>query len=404
MRRIVIVGASLAGLRAAETLRAEGFDGELTLVGAERHPPYSRPPLSKGLLTAADTPESCALRATGDLDVRWLLGREARRIDRARREVVLGGDERLRFDGLVVATGSRPRPWPAGPVPPGVVTLRDLDDAVVLRDALTDGPRRVLVVGAGFIGSEVASSCAALGVPVTLLELDEAPLARLLGPQVGAFVAALHRDRGVDLRTGVTVRRFLGERHVSAAELTDGSTVRADVVVLALGALPNVEWLADSGLRVEHGVLCHADLRCEGAEHVVAAGDVARWPHPLFDDEPVSVGHWTNALEQGQAAARTLLTGRGEPFAAVPTFWSDIHGVKLRSAGLPALADEAYVVEGSLEEGRFVAVYGRGGTLVGVLAAGMTRRLAVYRALIEEREAVGTALQIAAAPAQPASS
>lgn len=258
VQQIVIVGASLAGLRAAETLRGEGFDGHLTLVGDEPHPPYNRPPLSKDLLTGADSPETCALRVTTELDARWLLGREARRLDRARREVVLDDDERLRFDGLVVATGSRARPWPAGPVPPGVLTLRGLDDALALRAALAAGPRRVLVVGAGFIGSEVASSCAALGIPVTVVELDDAPLACLLGPQVGAFVADLHRAHAVDLRTGVTVRRFLGRRAVHAAELTDGTTVDVDVAVLALGVVPNAEWLAGSGLGVDRGVGLHS--------------------------------------------------------------------------------------------------------------------------------------------------
>jgi len=395
MERVVVVGASLAGLRAAEALRAEGFDGELTVVGAERHPPYTRPPLSKGVLVGAESAASCALQTTGDLRARWLLGRTAERLDLARREVALDGGERLAFDGLVVATGSRPRPWPGGPTPPGVLTLRTLDDALALRRALVSGPRRVLVVGAGFIGSEVASSCAALGVPVTLVELDDAPLGSLLGPQVGGFVAGLHRERGVDLRTGVTVRRFAGRHGLRAAELTDGTTVGADVAVLALGAVPDVGWLAGSGLVLDRGVLCRPDLRCQGADGVVAAGDVARWPHELFDGELVAVGHWTNAVEQGRHAARTLLSGPagGAPFATVPTFWSDIHGVKLRSVGLPALADEAYVVEGSLEAGTFLAVYGRRGTIVGALSAGMHRRLRAYRELVEGREAVGTALR-----------
>jgi len=394
LRRVVVVGASLAGLRAAETLRAAGFDGELHLVGAEPHPPYSRPPLSKGLLVGTESPEACALRTTADLDASWRLGRSAQRLELARREVVLDRGDRLAFDGLVIATGARPRPWPGGPTPPGVLTLRTLDDALVLRDALAAGPRRVLVVGAGFIGSEVASSCAALGVPVTLVELDEAPLARLLGSGIGGFVAELHRERGVDLRTGVTVRRFVGQRRLRAAELTDGTTVGADVAVVALGALPNVEWLAGSGLVLDAGVLCHADLRCQGADGIVAAGDVARWPHPLFDDEPIAVGHWTNAVEQGRHAARTLLAGPGGgvAFAAVPTFWSEIHGVRLRSAGLPSPADEAAIAEGSLEARTFVAVYGRRGTIVGALAAGGSRRLAAYRELIAQRAALGTAL------------
>lgn len=400
MRRVVIAGASLAGLRAAEALRAHGFDGELTLVGAEAHRPYNRPPLSKGVLTGAAGVDTCTLQPAADLDAGWVLGRAATGLDVTRREVTVAGGERLPFDGLVIATGSRPRPWPGGAAPPGVLLLRDLDDAVALRDALARRPRRLLVVGAGFIGSEVASSAAALGVPVTLVELDEAPLASLVGPGVGAFFGSLHRAHGVDLRARTTVGRFLGDPGLRGALLTDGTIVEADLAVVALGAAPNTEWLAGSGLRLDRGVLCDATLACAGAAGIVAAGDVARWPHPLFGDELVAVGHWSNAVEQGQAAARTLLApDAAAPFGGVPTFWSEIHGHRIRSAGLPQLADEAYVVDGAFEDGRFVAVYGRGGTLVGALSVNMNRRLAIYQRLIEEREAVGTALQLAALPA-----
>ena len=397
MRRVVVVGASLAGLRAAEALRANGFDGEITVIGAEAHPPYNRPPLSKGVLTGTVTLDSCTLQPASDLEADWVLGRTATALDLERREVRLDGDGSRPFDGLVIATGSRPRPWPGGTAPRDVMYLRGLDDAVALRDGLSRSPRRLLVVGAGFIGSEVASSAAAIGVPVKLVELGAAPLAALLGPEVGEFFADVHRRHGVDLRTGTTVERFLGEDRLRGARLTDGTTVEADVAVVALGATPNLEWLAGSGLQLDRGVLCDETLRCVGTTGVVAAGDIARWPHPLFGDEPVAVGHWSNAVEQGQAAARTLLaTGPAEPFAAVPTFWSEVHGHKIRSAGLPQLADEAYVVEGALEDGRFAAVYGRGGTLTGALTVNMNRKLPTYQRLIEEREAVGTALQLAA--------
>ena len=397
MRRVVVVGASLAGLRAAETLRAQGFDGELTIIGAEAHPPYNRPPLSKGVLTGALTVDSCTLQPAADLGASWVLGRPATALDPVRREVVVAGGDVHAFDGLVIATGSRPKPWPGSRAPSGVFFFRDIEQAIALRAALAQRPSRLLVVGAGFIGSEVASSAAAIGVPVTLVELDEAPLAALLGPEVGAFLADLHRTHGVDLRTQTTVDRFLGDGRLRGARLTDGTTVEADVAVIALGATPNTEWLATSGLRLDRGVVCDATLACVGAIGIVAAGDVARWPHPLFGDEPVAVGHWSNAVEQGQAAARTLLAGdTAEPFRAVPTFWSDVHGHKIRSAGLPQLADEAYMVEGSPEEGRFAAVYGRGGTMVGALTVNLNRRLARYERLIEERESVGTALQVAA--------
>ena len=398
MRRVVVVGASLAGLRAAEELRARGFDGELTIIGAEARPPYNRPPLSKGVLTGAATPESCALQPAADLGARWRLGHAATGLDLARREILVGGAAAEPFDGLVIATGSRPRPWPESAVPPGVMLLRGLEDALALRDALARGPRRLLVVGGGFIGSEVATSARALDVPVTLVELDEAPLAGVLGPDAGDFFAELHRSHGVDVRTGTTVASFLGDDRLRGAQLTDGTTVEADLAVVALGAIANAEWLAGSGLRLDRGVLCDATLACAGATGVVAAGDVARGAHPLFGGEPVAIGHWSNAVEQGQAAARALLAGdSAEPFGAIPTFWSEVHGHRIRSAGLPQLADEAYVVDGSLEDGRFAAVYGREGTLVGAVTVNMNRRLAGYQRLIEEREAVGTALQVAAA-------
>jgi NADPH-dependent 2,4-dienoyl-CoA reductase/sulfur reductase-like enzyme len=396
VERIVVVGAGLAGLRAAEALRGEGFAGKLTIVGDEPHRPYNRQPLSKQLLAGTQTPGDCELRAVDGLDVTWALGRRAAQLDLAERAVELADGDRLPFDGAVLATGARARRWP-DPVPAGVLTLRGLDDALALQAALGARPRRVLVVGAGFVGAEVAATCANLGVPVTLLELEAAPLARLLGPEVGAFLAATHRAHGIDLRTQTTVARFLGTDRLHGAELTDGTRLEADVAVVALGADPNTDWLHDSGLVLDRGVRCDAALRAVGAERVVAAGDLARWPHPLFDGELVTVGHWTNAVEQAAAAGRALLTNApAPPFAAVPTFWSDQHGVKLRSVGLPALADETYRAEGDPDTGRFLVVYGRRGTLVGALAVNLHRRLPVYRQLIAERASVGDALQVAA--------
>lgn len=404
MRRIVVVGASLAGLRAAEELRAAGFDGDLDLVGAEHHPPYNRPPLSKGLLVGDESIESTALSGAGDLEARWWLGREARALDLCRREVMLDGGDRLQFDGLIIASGARARLWPAASLPSGVLTLRTLDDSLAVRDRLRAGVRRVVVIGAGFIGGEVASSCVALGVPVSVVELEDAPLARVLGPGVGEVLAEVHRVAGVDLHLQTSVSRFAGDGRLRAVELTNGRTIEADLAVVALGAVPNVEWLRGSGLHLDRGVVCGPDLGVQGADGVVAAGDLTRWPHALFDGERVSVGHWSNAVEQARAAAQTLLDGPSgaKQFAAIPTFWSELHGLQLRSAGLPQLGDEVYVVEGTPEEGRFVAVYGRSGVLVGALAVNMNRRLRFYRALIEQRSTVGDALQVAAQQARDA--
>jgi NADPH-dependent 2,4-dienoyl-CoA reductase/sulfur reductase-like enzyme len=406
MERIVVVGASLAGLRAAEALRALGFAGRLDVVGEEPHRPYSRPPLSKGLLLGEDTPAGCELPGARSLEVEWRLGQRTERLDPDRREVVLQNGERLPYDGLVIATGSRARPWPAGRTPPGVMTLRGMGDALALKVALQRRPRRLLVVGASFIGGEVASSATALGIPVTMVELEAVPLERVLGDDVGAFIADLHRRRGVDLRTGATVEEFVADGDVlRGARLTSGDTVEAELCVVGLGAVPNVEWLVGADLHLNDGVVCRADLRAVGSDRIVAAGDVARWPHSLFDWRPVAVRHWTNAAEQGAHAARTLLAANGEraPFAAVPTFWSDQHGLRLRSVGLPELATSHAVLEGSLDEARFVVGYERCGTLVGALAVNMNRRLAAYRALVEERGTMREAIELAAGPAGPRS-
>lgn len=392
MRRIVVVGASLAGVRAAEALRERGFTGELTLVGAEPHLPYNRPPLSKQLLAGGIDVESAALRVADDLDARWLLGWTAVDLDLRDRIIELADGSGLAFDGLVVATGARPRPWPGGmPRLEGVHLLRGLDDALRLRIALAQRPR-VLVVGAGFIGAEVASTARALGLDVTLVELDRAPSAGALGPEVGAFLAELHRDHGVDLRLRTSVDEFRGAGRLEAVTLTDGSLVPADVAIVALGAIPSTEWLAGSGVMLDRGLVC--DAHCVAAGGVVAAGDVARWPHPLFDGALVAVGHWSNAVEQAAVAAANLLAAPSdrEPYAAVPSFWSDQHGHSLRSVGLPALADEAHVVEGALAERRFVVAYGRRGRLVGALAVDLGRRLRHHRALIAGRAPLSAAL------------
>jgi NADPH-dependent 2,4-dienoyl-CoA reductase/sulfur reductase-like enzyme len=389
--RVVVVGAGLAGLRAAEALRAGGFAGRLDVVGAERHPPYTRPPLSKAVLVGEATLDDCALHGADALDAHWRLGAPAAALDLSAREIKLFGGERLPFDGLVLATGAHARPWPGdAPAPAGALVLRDADDAERLRAALSTGPRRVLVVGAGFIGSEVVSAAAALGHAVALVELEPQPLARLLGPQAGALIAAAHRAHGVGLRTGTTVERFAAG---GAAHLSDGTRIAADVCVLALGAVPSSGWLEGSGVALDRGIVCAADLRVLGddgaapLDRVVAAGDVVRWPHPLLTapgEEPLGVGHWSNAAEQGAHAARTLLATaagveRGEPFGEIPTFWSAIHDLRLRSVGVPALADETCLLEGDLSERRGVIGYLRAGRLVGALAIDANRRAAAYR-------------------------
>ena len=280
-RPIVIVGASLAGLRAAQAIRKAGHDGRVVMVGAEERAPYTRPPLSKELLAGEHEPDRCALPG-GDVDVEWRLGTTATGLDLARRELLLG-DERLGFDRLLIATGARPRHWPGDPIDhlDGVFMLRDLDDALALRAAFERGPR-LAVVGAGFIGCEVAATARKRGLDVTLIDVADQPMTAL-GPAVGARCAEMHREHGVELRLGTGVDGFEGAGRLEAVRLADGTRVEADVAVVALGAIPNTDWLADSGLELQPGVVCDATLAARDADGVFCAGDVAAWPHPMAD-------------------------------------------------------------------------------------------------------------------------
>jgi 3-phenylpropionate/trans-cinnamate dioxygenase ferredoxin reductase component len=368
LRTIVIVGASLAGLRAAEALRHEGYDGRLVLVGDEPHLPYDRPPLSKELLAGEWEPEQIALRKQpyDDLEVDMFLGRRATGLDLGGRTVELDGDERLAFDGLVIATGARPRTLPDTPALDGIFVLRTLDDCLAIRSRLYARPR-VVVIGAGFIGSEVAATCRGRGLDVTVLEMLPVPMARAVGPVIGDVCGRLHRDHGVDLRCGVAVAGFEGRERVERVRLADGSAVDADLVVVGVGVVPTTGWLESSGLVLDDGVVC--DETCLAASGIVAAGDVARWPNPLFDGEPMRVEHWTNATEQGVAAARRLLANDAdaEPYAPVPFVWSDQYDVKIQVVGCIHADDEVVVADGSFAERRFVALYGRDDRLVGAL-------------------------------------
>ncbi|MGW7548333.1 NAD(P)/FAD-dependent oxidoreductase [Streptomyces sp. NPDC054770] len=363
MNRIVVVGASAAGLAAVETLRREGYDGTLTLVGDESRTPYDRPPLSKQVLSAEWTPDRVTLRAPTELDALGLelrLGVAASGLDVADRTVRLADGSALPYDGLIVATGVRPRRLPGE----GAHVLRTLDDALTLRERLGPG-QRLVVVGAGFLGAEAAAVARRLGAQVTLLEPAPVPLAHAVGEEVGRVLSRAHLERGVDLRTGVKVTEVTEE----GVRLADGTEIEADEVLVAIGSLPNVEWLADSGLTVGDGVVC--DEYCEAARGVYAAGDVARWYNPLFGVS-MRIEHRTNAAEQGMAAARNLLNpGARKAFAPVPYFWSDQYEMKIQAYGYLRGHEEVRVVEGELAEGRFVAGYRRGERLSGVLAVGM---------------------------------
>jgi len=396
--RIVIVGASLAGLRAAETLRQLGFDGSIAVIGAEPHLPYDRPPLSKQMLAGEWDAERLILPAAHDpLGLEWRLGVKATGLDLASRQVVTDDGATISFDGLVVATGATPRQLPGTVGMVGLHTLRTIDDCLAIRAALGAGVGRVVVVGAGFIGAEVAATCRGRGVDVTLVEALPFPLDRVLGPEIGAVCADLHRDHGVDLRlgTGVDHVEVDGRGHVTRVHLVGGAALDADLVLVGIGVVPNRTWLERSGLTVGDGVLCDASTLA--ASGVVAAGDVARWPNAAFDGEVMRIEHWDNALAMGAHAARRLLAEGGadlpvEPFAPVPWFWSDQYDCKIQLAGRTGPGDEVAVVHGSLEERRFIALYGRNGRVVGALGFNMAGRVAQYRAAIADRLAWGEAL------------
>ena len=382
LERIVVVGASLAGLRAVEALRRQGYGGELVVVGEEPHRPYDRPPLSKEILSGKWEAARTALPG-GEQDhgARWRLGCRAVRLLASERVVELDSGERVGFDGLLIATGARPRRLPGTPALAGIHVLRTLDDALAIRAGLEGSPR-VCVVGAGFIGAEVAASCRARGLDVTLLEALPVPLGRVLGERTGSHCAALHRDHGVDLRCGVGVAGFEGAGRVEAVRLSDGQRIPADLVVVGIGVEPNTGWLEGSGVELADGVACDATCatRLPG---VFAAGDVARWHNPVYG-ETMRVEHWTHAVEQGIAAAENLLAGPAgaRPFASVPFFWSDQYDVKIQMAGRPAPGDEVHVAHGQEGEARFVVLYGRRGRLVAALGFNRARHVVQYRVAI----------------------
>lgn len=400
LETVVVVGASLAGLRAVEALRRLGYERRLVLVGAESHLPYDRPPLSKEVLAGKWLPERTELRqedSYAELALDLRLGRRAASLDLDHRHVELDDGERLRFDGLLIATGCTPRVLPGTPPLAGIHTLRTLDDCLTIRAELERGPR-VAVVGAGFIGAEVAATCRQRGLEVTVIEALPVPLGRVLGEDMGQVCAGLHRDHGVDLKLGVGVAGFDGRQRVERVRLSDGTNLDTDLVVVGIGVAPETAWLAGSGLVVEDGVVCDATCATQ-APGVVAAGDVARWYNPLFD-EVMRIEHWTNAIDQGEAAAARLLVEDGaaaKPFRPVPFFWSDQYDVKIQYAGRTKPGDEMRIVHGSPAERRFVALYGRAGHLVAVLGFNRPGLVVRYQRMIEERASFEAAIARATA-------
>jgi 3-phenylpropionate/trans-cinnamate dioxygenase ferredoxin reductase component len=386
MQQIVVVGASLAGLRSAQALRKRGFAGSLVVVGDEPHATYDRPPLSKQFLTGEWPSEKLFFahrESHAALNIEWRLGQRATQLDVQARRIAFEHAPPLAYDGLVIATGATPRTLPEAAGLSGVFTLRTLDDARAISARLAQGPR-VAIVGAGFIGLEVAASCRKLGLSVTVIEPQALPLQSLLGPRVGAAIQQMHVEQGVRFCTGVSVAAVSGEGRVERILLSDGANIEADLLVVGIGVVPETRWLEGSGVALSNGVLCDATL-ATNVPKVVAAGDVVRWPNGLFG-ETARVEHWSNAVEQAAAAAARLLDGDAAPaFVHAPYFWSDQYQVKLQCAGRVRGDDTLCVVAGALNEPAYVALYGRAGRLTGVLTSNRPAHFLRYRKLLSER-------------------
>ena len=373
-------------MRAAETLRGEGFEGNLHLVGDEPHLPYDRPPLSKQILSGDWDIERVALTdpiKNDELSIEWHLGERANQLNVEEKILTLDSGSTLSFDGLVIATGARCISLRMAGDLEGIYTLRGLDDALAIRSEFEANPQKVVVVGAGFIGAEVAATARQRGLDVTMIEAAEVPFERVLGPEMGNVTADVHRDHGVKVITGIPVESFKGDQRVETVVLQDGTEIEADLVIIGIGVRPNTEWLEGSGLPLDNGVLC--DDTCEAAPGIVAAGDVARWPNKLFN-ELMRVEHWDNAVEQGVFAARRLLAGNDhkESYTPTPWFWTDQFDRKIQLAGRTRSTDKIKIVTGSIEERRFATAYGRGGKLVGILGFNRPRHVMKYKQMITD--------------------
>lgn len=380
---MVVVGASVAGVQAVDGLRESGFDGEVILVGAEDRLPYDRPPLSKKALLEGLAEGEELLRPAewyADHGVELRLGRTARGLEAMRRVVVLDGGEELGYDGLILATGSTARVLPGDGHGATVHLLRTAEDCARLHETLLPD-RHLVVIGAGFIGLEVAATARQLGMDVTVVELAPAPLARVLGDEVGAWFQAFHERNGVTVRCGNAVSSIEAVGGSSKVHLRDGTVLAADVIIAGIGSVPAIDWLRGSGLRLSDGVVCDAYLRTS-APGVVAAGDIVRWYNPLFDED-VRIEQWTNAVEQGHYAAESLLGMVDAPYSAAPYFWSDQFTAKMRFVGRANAAQHIQVRES--DDRRLVVAYGRDGFVRGALCVNAPRELVTLQRSIVQR-------------------
>ena len=396
--QVIVVGAGLSGWRLIEGLRREGFAGPVTLVGAEHHLPYDRPPLSKQVLTAKWPLERTSLATperVSELDVRTRLGDAAVSLDLAGRAVTLASGERIDATHVVIATGVRARRLPFT-ADAAIHVLRTIDDLTAvlgeLDAGLGDAP--AVIIGGGFVGAEAATSLRARGQSVIVLEALERPLLGVVGPVVSAWLEPLAADAGVELRSGQTVLDVAGARGDLLVTLGDGDAIRASIVIVAVGAEPNTSWLGDAGLDVTNGVLC--DEYLQSAPGIYAMGDVARfrWVHEPFD-EVVRIEHWQVANDHASALAGLLAGTTSAPVSVVPYFWSDQYGKKIQSLGHPAPNDEVHLVAGSPEEGRWLALFSRGDVVSAAIALSSPRALMLTHSLVESHATLAAAIDLA---------
>ena len=391
---VAVVGASLAGLRTVEALRREGFAGRITVIGAEESLPYDRPPLSKQFLVDDWDEEKLALSRDGveGLDAEWKLGQAATSLAADAKRLTLADGSTVEADAIVLATGTRARRLPFGKELDGIVELRTLEDARKLRAAIASNPR-VVVVGAGFIGMEVAASCRKKGLEVTVVEPLPAPLIRGLGSVLGERVARTHRDEGVVFRLGAGVDGFEGEGAVTGVRLSDGEMLPAELVIVGVGAAPATEWLEGAGIEIDNGVLCDA-TGSTSREGVYALGDCARWENAKYPERP-RFEHWTSAVEQSEVVAKRIVSGAAGPHAPVPYVWTDQFHLRIAMAGEIQPDDEMQVCMGTLEEDQFLALFGRKGKLSGVVAFKRPRPLMALRRKLAEPDGISFADAVA---------
>ena len=383
----MIVGGGLAAARTAEQLRRAEYTGAITIVSDENHLPYDRPPLSKEVLRAeTDDVTLKPAEFYADNDITVLLGNGARSVDTVAKSLTLADGTTLGYDELVIATGLVPKRIPSFPDLPGIHVLRSLDESRALRSEAREAARAV-VVGAGFIGCEVAASLRTLDVDVTLVEPQPAPLASVLGEQIGGLITRLHRAEGIDVRCGVGVAEVSGDDRVRTVTLSDGSELDADLVIVGIGSKPATDWLEDSGITIDNGVVCDEVGRTT-APHVWAIGDVASWLDVVAGQ--VRVEHWSNVADQARAMVPAMLGHEASAAVTVPYFWSDQYDVKIQCLGEPEATDTVHIVE---DDGRkFLAYYERDGVVVGVVGGGMPGKVMKTRAKIAAGAPIGDVL------------